>query len=58
MCLSAAKEIIVKELVDTRAYYRHKGKAISLLSQDVNRELVQQVAEFEMLTPTQVKAHH
>lgn len=39
MCLSAAKEIVVRESTDTRAYYRHKGRAIALVSQDVNRKL-------------------
>jgi hypothetical protein len=38
MCLSAAKEVFVKKSSDTRAYYRHKGRAISLLSQAVNRK--------------------
>ena len=38
MCLSAAKEVLVKKSSDTRAYYRHKGRAISLLSQAVNRK--------------------
>lgn len=39
MCFSAAKEILVKGSSDTRAYYRYKGRAITSLSQDVNREL-------------------
>jgi hypothetical protein len=57
MCLSAAKEIVVKESGDTHAYYRHKGKAISLLSQDVNRKSVQPVANSELLIAIQVKVH-
>jgi hypothetical protein len=46
MCFSAAKEILVKGSTDTRAYYRYKGRAITSLSQDVNRELRNPVSCF------------
>lgn len=36
ICLATTKEAIVRNVQDTRAYYRHKGKAIALVSQDVN----------------------
>ena len=42
MCFAAAKEILVKGLSDTRAYYRYKGRAIVSLSQDVYRQCVTQ----------------
>jgi hypothetical protein len=38
MCFSAAKEIAVKRSRDFRTYFRHNGKAISLVLQDMNRE--------------------
>lgn len=37
MCFAAAKENAVRHSHDTRAYYHHKGKAITLVYQDVNR---------------------
>jgi len=39
MCFSAAKEIASKGSRDFRAYLRHKGRAIAMVSRDVNREL-------------------
>ena len=57
MCFAAAKEILVKGSNDTRAYYRYKGRAITSLSQDVNRELRHPVPCSQMLTMTQVKVH-
>jgi hypothetical protein len=38
MCFSAAKEIAVKGSRDLRAYFRYKGRAIAMVSQDVNRK--------------------
>ena len=38
MCFSAAKEIALTGSRDLRPYSRHKGRAISLVSRDVNRE--------------------
>jgi hypothetical protein len=49
MCFSAAKEIAVKGSRDLRAYFRHKGRAISMVSQDVNRELHPPSRNSEML---------
>jgi hypothetical protein len=39
MSFSAAKEIALTGSRDLRPYFRHKGRAISLVSRDVNREL-------------------
>lgn len=36
LSLAAAKEAAVKRLKDAPAYYRHKGKALEMLSEDVN----------------------
>lgn len=38
MCFSAAKEIALTGSRDLRPYFRHKGRAISMVSRDVNRE--------------------
>jgi hypothetical protein len=38
MCFSAAKEVALTGSRDLRPYFRHKGKAISMVSRDVNRE--------------------
>lgn len=38
MSFSAAKEIALTGSRDLRPYFRHKGRAISLVSRDVNRE--------------------
>lgn len=38
MCFSAAKEIAVKGSRDLRPYFRYKGKAMAMVSQDVNRK--------------------
>lgn len=57
MCFSAAKEIHVKGSSDTRSYYHYKGRAISLLSQDVHRRSPHPVTCSTLLTVTQVKAH-
>jgi hypothetical protein len=38
MCFSAAKEIAVKGSKDLRPYFRYKGRAIAMVSQDVNRK--------------------
>jgi hypothetical protein len=38
MCFSAAKDIAVKGPRDLRPYFRYKGKAIAMVTQDVNRE--------------------
>jgi hypothetical protein len=38
MTITAAKEITVKGSRDLRAYFRHKGRAIAMVSQDVNRK--------------------
>jgi len=37
-CFSAAKEIALTGSRDLRPYFRHKGRAISMVSRDVNRE--------------------
>jgi hypothetical protein len=39
MCFAAAKQNAVRHSYDTRGYYRHKGRAIALVYQDVNRNL-------------------
>lgn len=57
MCFSAAKEILVKGSSDTRAYYRYKGRAITSLSQDVNREFRCPASSLQMLTVIQVKVY-
>lgn len=36
LTLAAAKEAAVKRLADAPAYYRHKGKALRLLSEDIS----------------------
>ena len=36
LSLAAAKEAAVKHLADAPAYYRHKGKALKLLAEDIN----------------------
>jgi hypothetical protein len=38
MSFSAAKEIVLTGSRDLRPYFRHKGRAISLVSRDLNRE--------------------
>ena len=38
MTYAAAKEAAVKHLPDAPAYYRHRGKALNLLSEDVDGE--------------------
>jgi hypothetical protein len=57
MCFSAAKKILVKGSSDTRDYYRYKGRAITSLSQDVNRKLRHLVPSSQILTIIQVKVH-
>lgn len=39
LSLAAAKEAAVKRLKDAPAYYRHKGKALEMLSEDINGTL-------------------
>jgi hypothetical protein len=41
MAYAAAKEAAVKRLPDAPAYYRHKGKALTLLSEDVDGNYLQ-----------------
>jgi hypothetical protein len=57
MCFSAAKEILVKKSSDTRAYYRYKGRAITSLSQDVNREFRRLLTYSRVLTVIQARVH-
>jgi hypothetical protein len=46
MTYAAAKEAAVKRLHDAPAYYRHRGKAITLISEDVDgRYLRQRIAD-------------
>jgi hypothetical protein len=55
MTFSAAKEIAVKGSRDLRAYFRYKGRAIAMVSQDVNRKSLLLGCIAEVLSLAQVK---
>jgi hypothetical protein len=57
MCFAAAKEIAIKGSTDLRAYFRYKGRAITMVSQDVNRKSHYPSQNFEVLSFAQLKVY-
>jgi hypothetical protein len=47
MSFAAAKEAAVKSLLDAPAYYRHRGKALKLLADDVNGRSISPTIMYE-----------